>query len=130
MEIRPIKTEADQAAALARIDALMDVAPDSPGRDERDVLVTLVEAWEAKHVPLPAANPVSAIRHAMEARGYTLSDLARLLNSRSRASEVLLDKRELSKAAMWRLHTEWKVPAECLIAPQESTDSELSGVSP
>lgn len=42
----------------------------------------------------------------MEARGYTQSDLARLLNSRSRASEVLLGKRELSKAAMWRLHTE------------------------
>tara|TARA_E500000305_G_scaffold110989_2_gene120915 strand:+ start:1438 stop:1647 length:210 start_codon:yes stop_codon:yes gene_type:complete len=69
MDIRPIKSEADHAAALARIDALMDAAPDSPEGDELDVLVTLVEAWEAKHVPLPAADPVSAIRHAMEAQG-------------------------------------------------------------
>ncbi|MEQ8335457.1 transcriptional regulator [Nisaea sp.] len=119
MEVRPIKTEADHAAALTRIDALMDAAPDSSEGDELDVLVTLVEAWEAKHIPIPAADPVSAILHAMEAQGYTQSDLARLLNSRSRASEVLLGKRELSKAAMWRLHTEWKVPAESLIAPRE-----------
>lgn len=69
MEIRPIKTEADHTAALARIDALMDAAPDSSEGDELDMLVTLVEAWEAKQSPIPAADPVSAIRHAMEAQG-------------------------------------------------------------
>lgn len=78
--------------ALARIDALMDATPDSSDGDEQDVVVTLVEAWEAKHIPLPAADPVSAIRHAIEAQGYTQSDLAHLLNSHSRASEVLLDE--------------------------------------
>ena len=62
MAIRPIKTEADHAAALARIDALMDAAPDSAAGDELDVVVTLVEAWEAKHIPLPAADPVSGKR--------------------------------------------------------------------
>lgn len=120
MEIRPIKTDADHAAALARIDALMDAAPETPEGDELDVLVTLVEAWEARHHSFPPADPVAAIRHVMAAQGYTQTDLARLLNSRSRASEVLLGKRALSKAAMWRLHTEWNVPAECLIAPIEN----------
>jgi len=56
--IRPIKTEADHAAALTRIEALMDAAPDSSVGDELDVLVTLVEAWAAKHIPIPAADPV------------------------------------------------------------------------
>ena len=59
MAIRPIKPEADHAAALTRIDALMDVAPDSSDGDELDVVVTLVEAWEAKHIPIPAADPGS-----------------------------------------------------------------------
>ncbi len=62
MEIRPIKTEVDHAATLARIDALMDAAPDSSVGDELDVLVTLVEAWEAKHIPIPAADPGSGKR--------------------------------------------------------------------
>jgi HTH-type transcriptional regulator / antitoxin HigA len=58
--IRPIKTEADHAAALTRIDALMDAAPDSSSAgDELDMLVTLVEAWKAKHIPIPAADPGS-----------------------------------------------------------------------
>ena len=30
MEIKPIKTEADHAAALAEIEALMDTAPGTP----------------------------------------------------------------------------------------------------
>lgn len=67
MDIRPIKTEADHTAALARIDALMDAAPDSPEGDELDVLVTLVEAWEANHTPIPAADPVSAMPWRHEA---------------------------------------------------------------
>ena len=56
--IRPIKTEADHAAALTRIEALMDAAPNSSSAgNELDMLVTLVEAWEAKQTPPPVTDP-------------------------------------------------------------------------
>ena len=50
--IKPIRTEADYQAALARIDELMDAAPGSREGEELDVLADLVEAYESKHEPM------------------------------------------------------------------------------
>ena len=52
MNIKPIKNEADYDAALATIDSLMGAAPNTPEGDKLDVLVTLVEAYEAEHWPI------------------------------------------------------------------------------
>ena len=52
MDIRPIKSTQDYERALARVDELMDAEPDTPEGDELDVLVTLVESYEAKHFPI------------------------------------------------------------------------------
>ena len=126
MDIRPIKTEADHAAALERIEMLMDAQADTLEGDELDVLATLVEAYEETHAPIAPADPLSAIRHTMAAQGFTQADLSALLNSRSRASEILKGARELSKSAMWRLHSEWGVPAECLIAPKREDEDQTA----
>ena len=50
--IKPVRTEADYEAALARIDELMDAAPNSREGEELDVLADLVELYEAKHEPM------------------------------------------------------------------------------
>jgi HTH-type transcriptional regulator/antitoxin HigA len=47
--VRPIHTEADYDAALALVDTLMDAEPGTPEGDRLDVLVTLIEAYEARH---------------------------------------------------------------------------------
>ncbi len=52
MDIRPIKTDADYQAALKEIESLMMAAPDTPQGERLDVMVTLIEAYEAKHFPL------------------------------------------------------------------------------
>jgi len=51
-KIKPIRTEADYEAALARIDTLMDAEAGTPEGEELDVLTDLVEHYEAKHVPM------------------------------------------------------------------------------
>jgi antitoxin component HigA of HigAB toxin-antitoxin module len=64
-----IRTEADYAAALARIDALMDAAPGSPEGEELDVLADLVENYEEKHVPMGERRSNSSRRlRRMEAQ--------------------------------------------------------------
>ena len=68
--VRPIKSEADYDAALAEIDGLMGAAPDTPEGDALGILAALVEAYEAEHWPMEAPDPVSAIEHVMEARGF------------------------------------------------------------
>ena len=119
MNIRPIRTEADHRAALARVESLMDAEPDTPEGEELDVLTTLIEVYEQAHHAIGAAEPLVAIQHAMEARGYTQSDLAELIGSRSRASEILSGTRDIPKSAMWLLHTKWRIPAESLIRPKD-----------
>ena len=63
MNIRPIHTEADYKATLKEISALMEFDPDpgTPEGDRLDILTTLVQAWEARHVPI-RMKPVAPIK--------------------------------------------------------------------
>lgn len=115
MNIRPIKTKRDHAHALKRIEQLMTAKANSPEGDELDVLVTLVEAFEAKHYAIDAPDPIAAIQHRMEALGMNRKDLEPILGSKSRVSEVLNRKRKLTMDMVRTLHVRMNLPAEALI---------------
>ena len=115
MDIRPIRDEADYDAALEAIDGLMGAEPDTPEADRLDVLVTLVEAYEARRWPLDAPDPVSMIEHVMEACGYRQKDLAAVIGSQPHASEVLNRRRPLSLPMIRALSAEWGLPADALL---------------
>jgi len=115
MQIRPIRTDADHAAALLRIDQLMDAEPGTPEADELDVLATLVEAYEDRHFPIADPDPLAAIQFRMEQLGLTRKDLEPLLGSRGRVSEVLNGRRALSLQMIRRLHRELGIPLESLV---------------
>ncbi len=115
MNIFPIRTEEDYDAALARIDTLMNADMGTPEGDELDILVTLVEAYEAKHYPMPICNPVEAIKFRMEQMGLEPKDLTPIIGSRSKVSEVLNHKRQLSITMIRNLHARLNVPYESLI---------------
>lgn len=115
MDIRPIRDEADYDAALAAIDGLMGAEPDAPEADRLEVLVTLVEAYEARHWPVDTPDPVSLIEHVMEARGYRQKDLAAVIGSQPHASEVLNRRRPLSLPMIRALSAEWDLPADTLV---------------
>lgn len=66
MEVAPIETKRDYHRALKEIDGHMDAKRCSPEGDRLDVLVTLVEAWEAEHSPIGLPAPVGVIKHHME----------------------------------------------------------------
>ena len=115
MGIKPIRNEADYDAALESIDSLMDAAPGTPEADALEVLVTLVEAYEARRWPMDAPDPVSMIEHVMEARGYRRKDFADLIGSELHASEVLERRRLLTLPMIRALSAQWDLPAEVLV---------------
>ena len=57
MKIEPIETDVDYRRTLAEIEGLMTGERDKPEGDRLDVLVTLVQAWEARHYPVALPNP-------------------------------------------------------------------------
>jgi HTH-type transcriptional regulator/antitoxin HigA len=117
MEIRPIRTKADYRAALKEVERLWDADPGTPSGDRVDVLVTLIEAYEAKHFPVPAPDPVAAIEFMMEQKGLRRRDLEPAIGSRGRVSEVLTRKRPLTLPMVRELSTLLDIPAAVLIQP-------------
>ena len=117
--IRPIRTEADYDWALAEIEQYFRVepTPSSAEADRFDILADLIGAYEARHWPIDPPDPVEAIRYRMQTGDYSQKDLADLLGSRSRASEVLSRKRPLTVGMVYKLSTQWRIPAEALIGP-------------
>jgi HTH-type transcriptional regulator/antitoxin HigA len=119
MDIRPIKTDADYEWALAEVTRYFEQQPE-PGStegDRFDVLSDLIAAYEERHFPLPDADPVEALRAFLEATGRTQQDLAALLGSAPRASEVLRRKRALTVDMIGKLSKEWGIPADVLVRP-------------
>jgi HTH-type transcriptional regulator/antitoxin HigA len=115
--IRPIRNRKDHARALKQIERLWNAKPGTPSHDRLDVLTTLVEAYERRHFPMPAPDPVQAIIFRMEQQGLTRKDLEPLLGSRARVSEVLNHKRDLTLPMIRALHLKLGIPAESLIFP-------------
>lgn len=115
MDIKPIRTKRDYEAALRAIEGVMSAKRNSPEGDLLDVLVTLVEAYEAKHFPLDLPDPVEAIKYVMEQQNLSVKDLVPYIGQPNRLYEVLNRKRPLTMAMAWKLHKGLGIPAESLI---------------
>ncbi len=119
MDVAPIRTKRDHRRTLKEVEALMDAKRGTPEGDRLDVLVTLVEAWEAKHYPIDLPDPVAAIKYHMEQQGLAPKDLVPYIGNRNRVYEVLNRKRPLTRKMVWRLHSGLGIPAESLIKVSE-----------
>ena len=125
MEIRPIHTEADYQAAMREVSGYFDNEPEpgSPAGDRFEVLLTLIEAYEARHYPIDLPDPVEAIKFRMEQSGLTAKDLVPMIGRINRVYEILNRKRSLTLAMIWRLHNGLGIPAESLIRPPNALQS-------
>lgn len=116
MEIKPIRSNADYQAALKEIENLLEGQPGTADGDRLDVIITLVEAYEREHFPIPEPDdPVEVLEYYMESRGLNRSDLIPYLGSKERVSEVLNRKRGLSLEMIRRLRVGLGIPADLLV---------------
>jgi len=117
MQPRVIKSDAEHAASLARLDELMaaDPAPGTDESDEVELLSLLVERYEDGRFPLDLPDPVDAIRFRMQEEGLRPRDLAPYFGGASKVSEVLARKRPLTLKMMRALHEGLGIPADVLL---------------
>lgn len=115
VNVSPVRTEADYEAALAAIEPLMSAQAGTPEGDQLDILVTLVQAYEAQHYPIEAPDPIALIEFVMEQRGLSRADLAPMIGSRGRVTEILQRRSALTLPMIRRLHADLQLPTEALV---------------
>ena len=115
MDIHPIRTERDHARALRQVERLWGARVGTPDAEKLEVLLTLVDAYEAKHHTIDPPDPIEAICFRMEQEGLTRADLEKLIGSRARVSEILNRRRPLTVTMIRRLRDALGISADVLI---------------
>jgi HTH-type transcriptional regulator/antitoxin HigA len=116
MNVRPIRNDADLHAAFRHLEAIYQAEEGTPAAAERDVLVTLVEAYEHRHYPIAPPDPVEAIKFRMELPELSPRDIEPFIGPSGRVSAVLNRKRPLSLRMIQRLDAGLKIPYESLLS--------------
>ena len=116
-KIKVIKTEKDYEEALKLVETLMefDPDPDSEEGEQLNLLGTLIEDYEARVFPEEFPDPIDAIRFRMEQADLKPADLIPYIGSRSRVSEILSGKRQLTIEMIRALESGLGIPARILI---------------
>ncbi len=122
MELKPIRNETDYDRALKRIDALMERNPPlgTPESDELEILAMLVEKYEESAWAIDTPDPIEAITIRMEQMGLRQKDLAPMIGSPGKVSELLNRKIGLSLNMIRRLSEGLHLPPEVLVRPTKS----------
>ena len=122
MELKPIRTKRDYEAALKKAEAWWDAPAGSPKAERLDVLVLLIEDYEARHFPIDPPDPVEFLQFIIEQRGLARKDLEPFIGSRARVAEVLNRVRPLSLEMIRSLSEGLDLPADVLVKRYELRD--------
>ena len=109
--VSTLRTEEQYNKAVKLLDALIDKVSEKPNDTVEsliDILGTLIEDYENKHIPEPIGDPISSLKHFMEEHNLRQNDLPEI-GSQGVVSEILNGKRKLNVAQIKALSNRFKV---------------------
>ncbi len=114
-----LRTTDEYEAAVAEIDRLLDLDPPpfSAESDRLELLSVLVEDYEVRHDPIDDSDltPQDIVEFMVEQKGITRTELAQIMGGRSRISDFMSGKRDLSKGQIQALRDKLGIPADLLL---------------
>lgn len=114
-----LRTPDEYDTVVAEIDRLLDLdpAPFSADSDRLELLSVLVEDYEVRHDPIDDSDltPVDLVQFMAEQKGMSRAELAEIVGGRSRLSDFMSGKRELSKGQIQALRDKLGIPADLLL---------------
>ena len=115
---RPIHDAVDYANVVEVTDAMVlwhdDFTPDQS--DYFDLLCSLIEEYDAKHVKWPKVTGVDMLKHFLEEKDLTAADLSRLLGgSRNLGAMILRGDRKLTLKHVRTLARHFGVSADLFV---------------
>lgn len=125
MEIRVIKDAEQYHSTLNEVERLVAQDPGVGSReaDRLELLSVLIEDFEKRNFPIESPDPIEAIEFRMQEQGLRQVDLASLVGSRSRVSEVLSRKRPLTVAMIRSLSKGLGIPVDVLLSERSAKPS-------
>jgi HTH-type transcriptional regulator/antitoxin HigA len=115
MDIKLIKNEQDYQQALNRLEVIFDAPLNTPEGDEVEILGVLIDNYEKVYFPIDMPDPIEAIKFRMDQMNYSNHDLAEIIGSKGRLSEILNKKRKLSISMIRKLHDVLRIPTDVLV---------------
>ncbi|HEU4390801.1 MAG TPA: transcriptional regulator [Blastocatellia bacterium] len=115
---KAIETEKENERALQIVNGLMSKGESNLTVEEDtllNLLVNLIEKFEAEHYHLNASTPRGILLELMEARNVQPRDLWEIFGSKGTTSEVISGKRGISKAHARALADYFDVSTELFI---------------
>ena len=107
-----IKTEAENERIIAELERLDTCGRALTPEEERlaELMTVLVRQFEEERYPLGEANPIDVVRVLMENHGLRQRDMIPVFGASSVVSDVLNEKRSISKAHARKLADFFNVP--------------------
>jgi HTH-type transcriptional regulator / antitoxin HigA len=105
LPLRPIRSDKELDRAIRMVDSLLDRRDLKPEEEDYlDVLGDLIERYEAEAHPMAAVSDADMLRHLIETRGVSQTEVAQATRiADSTISEVLKGKRGLNRDHIGRL---------------------------
>ena len=113
--VKPIRTEADFKAAMARIEDLMDAEFGSPEGAELDLLTDLAVLYEYRHEDITDPTAGAMIEFWLDQRGWTVEKVNALSDAPGDVGAVIAGKAALTMRMALLLHEQVGVPEEYLL---------------
>jgi len=114
---RVIATDHEHERMLAEVEKLMDKGEHRIAEEDAalDLVVRLIQDYEAVRYPLPDPTPHEMLLYLMEQRSLKQADLIPIFKSRGYVSDVVNGKRDISKAHARQLAEFFTVSASVFI---------------
>jgi len=114
---RVITTDEEHERMLAAVEKLMDKSEHRTAEEDTalDLMVRLIKDYEEEHHPLPDPTPHEMLVYLMEQRGLKQADLLPIFKSRGYVSDVINEKRAISRSHARQLAEFFKVSANLFI---------------
>ena len=115
--INLIRTEADFAAAEARLYALRSAEPGTPEGDEYELLADLVELYDNRHYPIapPEADLEADVEFWMDRQGWTPQQVNALLGPEWDIAAVMTGRQAITIPMAKELHEHLGIRPESLL---------------
>ena len=115
-----IKDEKHYLKALDRLEEIFDSKKGDSTFDEAELLVMLIENYETEtELVFPEPDPIEILKHEMNQKNFKNKDLAGIIGSKSKASEILNKKRRLTLSMIRKINKALGISAQTLIQEYE-----------